>query len=197
MHKLILVTIVLSQSGAAQPTAPSVVARYVQSLGGEPAMRAVTTRITEGEFDNGRGLNTRYRIIEEAPNRRVTLIGTDPIESPMGSGRSYDGVAGWDKNFIGTGLRTLEGRELADAARDADMLRPLTLLADCTTTAVQSNQDADIVACANKSGNRVSFHFSKKTCRSMDMLSNCVSMQKMLLKDLFLRRDNSKNIKCR
>ena len=163
MHKLILVAIVLSQASASQPTPLSVVARYVQALGGEQAIRAVKTRISEGEFDNGRGLQTRYRIIEETPNKRVTLIGTDPIESPMGSGRGYDGVAGWDKNFIGTGLRTLEGRELADAARDAEMLRPLNLLAECTTTAVQSNPDEDVVACSNKTGNRVSFHFSKKT----------------------------------
>ena len=41
---------------------------------------------------------------------------------------------GWDKNLIGTGLRTLEGPELAGIARDADILRPLHLLDECTTT---------------------------------------------------------------
>src|SRR5262245_34805821 len=108
-----------------KPTPASVLARYVQALGGEAALRAITTRVTDGAFDNGRGLKTRYRIVEQTPSMRVTIIGADPIDSPGGSGRGYDGAHGWDKSFIGTSLRALDGRELADAARDADMLRPL------------------------------------------------------------------------
>jgi hypothetical protein len=163
MHKLLFVAIVLSQTGAVQPTPQSVVARYVQSLGGETAMRAVKTRITEGEFDNGRGLRTRYRIFEETPNKRVTLIGTDPIGSPTGSGRGYDGAAGWDKNYIGTGLRSLEGRELVDVAREADLLRPLRLIDDCASTSLENAKTADVVVCATKAGGQLRYHFDRKT----------------------------------
>src|SRR5262245_18916740 len=122
----VLIAILVFSAVTTQSTSTTaILARYVQVLGGEAAIRAVTSRVKEGEYDNGRGLNTRFLIIEEAPNRRVTIIGTDSIDGVMGSGRGYDGTAGWDKNFVGTGLRTLAGRELADVARDADMLRPL------------------------------------------------------------------------
>src|SRR5262245_29960648 len=60
-------------STQAAPTAAAILARYVRESGGEAAIRAVKSRATEGEFDNGRGLHTRYRIVEEAPNRRVTF----------------------------------------------------------------------------------------------------------------------------
>src|SRR6185295_13164497 len=92
--------------------------RYVEAIGGEGALRAVRSRVTTGEFNNGRGLVMPFRIVEQTPNRRVTVIGTHPIDSNEGSGRGFDGVAGWDKNFIGTGLRGIEGQELADLQRE-------------------------------------------------------------------------------
>ena len=122
LFALSLLTLAATQG--APLSAATLVNRYVQAIGGESAILAVTTRISEGEYDNGRGLNTRFRIVEEAPNQGVTLIGPDAIDAPTGSGRGFDGAVGWDKNFIGTGLRTLEGRELAAAARDADVHRP-------------------------------------------------------------------------
>lgn len=147
----------------ATPTPASVLARYVQAVGGEAALVAIKTRVTEGEFDNGRGLKTRYRVVEQAPNMRLTLIGADPIDSPSGSGRGYDGARGWDKSFIGTGLRALEGRELADAARDADMLRPLHLAEDCGSTAVEKTPAQNIVVCQLKAGGVVRHAFDTTT----------------------------------
>jgi hypothetical protein len=138
--------------------------RYVQALGGEEALRAVRTRVTSGEFNNGRGLVTPFRIVEQTPNRRVTLIGTHPIDSNEGSGRGFDGVAGWDKNFIGTGLRGIEGQELADLQREADLLRPLHLHDACQTVTVETTADRSgrllpairrAIAFAFRSGERV------------------------------------------
>lgn len=93
-----------------------------------------------------------FQIVEEAPNRKVTLIGPDAIGSPMGSGRGFDGVKAWDKSFIGTGLRTLEGRELADAARDADVQRLLHLLDDCPGPKIATRPGGHTVTCDIKSG---------------------------------------------
>ncbi len=49
----------------------------------------------------------------------MTLIGEDAIDTESGSGRGFNETAGWDKNFVGTGLRTLDGAELAALARPA------------------------------------------------------------------------------
>jgi hypothetical protein len=163
MHSLIAPAALLSLLHAVQPTPQDVVARYVAAIGGEKALRSIASRITEGEFDNGRGLTTRYRMIEQSPNRRVTLIGPDPIDSPTGSGRGFDGTNGWDKNYIGTGLRRVTGDELADTAREADMLRPLRLLEDCLAATIDSQGDTDVVHCMNRAGNRIGFHFERKT----------------------------------
>jgi hypothetical protein len=135
------------------------VRRYVEALGGEAALRAVHTRVTTGEFNNGRGLVTPFRMVEQAPNRRVTVIGTHSIDSREGSGRGFDGAAGWDKNFIGTGLRTLDGQELADLQRDADMLRPLHLLDSCATATIDSTASDVVIVCATKQGTRLRWHF--------------------------------------
>ena len=144
-------------------TPPAVLSRYVQAIGGDAAIRAVATRVTEGEFDNGRGLKTRYRIVEESPNKRITIIGTDPVDAATGSARAYDGANGWDKNFIGTGLRVLAGRELADAARDADMLRPLHLLDDCESTTLEKTATQMIIVCHVKSGGVMRHAFDNTT----------------------------------
>ena len=163
MSLCIAAALCIAQAAPPAPAAHVILARYVQAIGGETALRGVKNRITEGEFDNGRGLATRFKTVDEAPNRRTTIIGTDPIDGPMGSGRGFDGVNGWDKSFIGTGLRSLDGRELADAARDADLLRPMHLLDDCASTRVENRGGDDIIVCTVKAGGVVRHTFDTRT----------------------------------
>jgi hypothetical protein len=131
--------------GAALAQAPSgataIRADYIRALGGAEALKMVTSRITEGRFDNGRGLTAAFRLYEKAPDKRLTTIGDEPLTSPEGSGRGYDGRTGWDKNFIGTGLRTLQGLELADCGRDADFFGPLHIFDVCSTVSVDSSTE--------------------------------------------------------
>ena len=164
VRALIAVLALIATANAAQERAQpaiEILHRYVQAIGGEEALRAVRTRITEGEFDNGRGLVTRYLTYEQAPDKRVTLIGTRPIDSENGSGRGFDGAGGWDKNFIGTGLRTVSGSELADLKRDADILRPLHLLDDCVSTRVGPSADSTVIACQSATSKRIRWHFDR------------------------------------
>ena len=148
---------------AQAPSHTAVLSRYIEALGGETALRAIRSRITEGQFDNGRGLETRFRTYDQAPNKRTTIIGTAAIEDAAGSGRGYDGAAGWDKNFIGTGRRALAGSELAAVAREADLLRPLHLLDDCQSPRVESDAQHDVVICQTASGTRTRLHFDRQT----------------------------------
>jgi len=151
----------LVQTGAPAPAA--IVQRYVEALGGEAALRAVRTRVSTGRFDNGRGLVTTFTIFERAPAARATILGTAPIGSPSGSGRGYDGTSGWDKSFVGTGLRAVTGPELDDLAREADVLAPLHLLVGCTSPRAEQAADADVIRCQPDKGPAFSYSFSRKT----------------------------------
>jgi hypothetical protein len=91
----------------------------------------------------------------------VTVIGTHGFDSREGSGRGFDGTSGWDKNFIGTGLRTVEGQELADLQSDADMLRPLRLLDFCASTTVESTASDSVIVCPTPQGTRLRFRFDR------------------------------------
>jgi hypothetical protein len=136
---------------------------YIRALGGAEALQAVTSRITEGRFNNGRGLEEAFRLYEKAPNKRLTTIGRESMTSPRGSGRGYDGVTGWDKNFIGTGLRTLQDRELADLARDADFFAALHLFEACSTISVDSPNDKERrVLCRLTDGRSEEYTFSSR-----------------------------------
>ena len=147
---------------AQAPAAESAIrADYIRAIGGAEALKTVTSRVTEGRFDNGRGLRDVFRLYEKAPNKRLTVIGQQPITSPQGSGRGYDGASGWDKNFIGTGLRTLQGVELADLAREADFFAVLGVFDACSTISVDSPVDNEKrVRCRLADGRSEHYRFS-------------------------------------
>jgi hypothetical protein len=153
--------LVLLQSPARPETA--VLARYVEAIGGEAALRAVRSRVTEGQFDNGRGMNVKYHLYEQAPDHRATVLESAPIAADRGSGRGFDGTIGWDKNFIGTGVRSVEGAELADLKREADVLRPLHLLDPCASVSVETSGADEIVTCRMADGKLVRFGFQRET----------------------------------
>ncbi len=136
-------------SPALDPAVAAVVERYVQALGGASALAAVTTQVNHGTFDNGRGLNEPYVIYVRRPNQRATIIGRRSIDEAAGSGRGYDGRSGWDKNFIGTGLRALTGAELADLARNSDLFRATRLgtTCDATSLAPAATTSVDVIRC--------------------------------------------------
>src|SRR5262245_27867623 len=115
----------------ADPAVTAVVDRYVRAIGGPSALEAATTQVVRGTFDNGRGLVEPYVLYARRANQRATIIGRRNIYDTEGSGRGYDGRTGWDKNFIGTGLRTVTGSELEDLARNADLFRPTRLADSC------------------------------------------------------------------
>jgi hypothetical protein len=68
-----LVLVVSTQT--AVPTANNVVDAYIRALGGEDALRRVTGRVTEGQFDNGRGLRETFRLLEKTPNTDLPGVG--------------------------------------------------------------------------------------------------------------------------
>ena len=140
-------------------SAAAAIERHARAVG-ESSLRSIRARVTEGVFDNGRGLVVRFRTFEKPPNKRVTVLETDRIEASNGSGRGYDGTTGWDKNFIGTGLRTVTGPELLDLERESQFLAPLRLADGCVSLALDDGADP-VVTCAMADGRTTRFHFDR------------------------------------
>lgn len=127
-----------SQDGspATALSADQVLAAYVDAIGGQRAIDAVQTRTTRGLVDNGRAFVQPFVTYAKHPDRIVTIIGRWKPEEPRGSVRGFDGQQGWDKNVLGTELRSVSGPELAALTRTADLFRPVHLPQLCDSIAV-------------------------------------------------------------
>src|SRR5262245_64556770 len=60
--------------------AEAIVARYTNAVGGTTAMSAITSRVTRGTFDNGRGLVTPFVTWMKLPDKLATQIGRKDLE---------------------------------------------------------------------------------------------------------------------
>lgn len=108
------------------PTLEQVLSRYVEATGGSAAHQRLTTRVAKGEWENvTRGVRYPIEIYSKAPNKRVEVL--DAPENRGFTGRGYDGAAGWSMNMTETGLRPLEGAELATTQRESDFYRQIRL----------------------------------------------------------------------
>jgi hypothetical protein len=126
-----------SRPNERDPEAQRVVAQYIDAIGGATLLSAVTSRVTRGTFTNGRGLTAPFVAYFKAPDQIATIIGSDSIDARTGSGRAYNGTAGWDKNFIGTGLRDVTGAELQTLVRDASAFPIAHLVETCDRLAFE------------------------------------------------------------
>ena len=115
-----------TDSSKALPTVEQVLRKYVEALGGSSAHLKLTTRVEKGEWENAtRGIRHPVEIYAKAPNKRVELL--DAPENRGATGRGHDGTTGWSMNMTETGLRYLEGAELAGAQRESDFYRQIRL----------------------------------------------------------------------
>lgn len=110
---------------SALPSTDDIIDRYIRAIGSEAAIQKIKTLVSHGT---------------ETTTNRMTPPATAPIEiyqttankllivraSPRGTiMEAFDGVKGWTRDARGS--RELEGRELADVMRDADLMRYLNL----------------------------------------------------------------------
>src|SRR5262245_7559332 len=98
----ILITLLFGLPGAqtvssGRAEAEKVVTRFVNAAGGATAIAGVTSRVTRGTFDNGRGLVEPFVTWLKTPDKLATQIGRNDVGNAGGSGRATDGRVGWDK----------------------------------------------------------------------------------------------------
>jgi outer membrane lipoprotein-sorting protein len=154
-------------SSRALPSVEQVLAKYVASIGGSAAHQKLTTRVATGEWENvTRGVRFPIEIYSKAPNKRVEIL--DAPENRGFTGRGYDGAAGWSMNMTETGLRQLEGAELAATQRESDFYRQITLdhlykQLKVSGTDRIGGKDVYVVEAVPESGNPEKLYFDAET----------------------------------
>jgi photosynthetic reaction center cytochrome c subunit len=116
--------------GPALPAADAIVAKYIDALGGEQALRKVTSRVVTGTLDIGevggaegtKPAQPPFELDEKAPNLTV-LFNRDPKNM---SAAGFDGTTAWLQNPVGQ-VGEAFGPQLARAKRTADLYEPLDL----------------------------------------------------------------------
>jgi zinc protease len=109
---------------AALPGVDEILEKYVKALGGKEAIEKISSRSAKGTFEiEAMNLSGDMETYNKAPNKFVNLL---TIPGAGGAGQGYDGAKGWESNPM-TGLRDLDGEELAVMKREADLYQPLNL----------------------------------------------------------------------
>jgi hypothetical protein len=159
--------------GAAAPQGPSadqILASYVQALGGEQAIRKVTSRTITSVRDVPAGAGggaPRQAQVEEyykAPNVMASVV-----HAPNGAttATGFDGTTGWTQDAKG-GVKNLTGTEEARAARTSDLYEALDLKQEYTRltargTAKVGDHDAYVLVGTPKDDQRERFFFDIKS----------------------------------
>src|SRR5262245_23475588 len=106
----------------ATPTVDQIIDRYVQAIGGEAAIRKLTSRITKMTLAiEGSDVTGSFEIYSQAPNKKV---GIGQFKLSNGAefeiSRGFNGAVGWALNPTNGGFRELSGTEQAAEKRDAE-----------------------------------------------------------------------------
>jgi len=115
------------QAPAAGPTADQILARYIDALGGEQALRKVTSRVMTGTMDlpaaaGNPGAHVQMELDAKAPDLMlVTMPGANGTAS-----NGFDGAAAWTQDNRGR-VAEVTGTDLVRAQRDSDFYQPLDL----------------------------------------------------------------------
>lgn len=104
------------------PAVDQILAKHVQALGGEDAIRKVFSRIEKGTITGFGGHQFPVEVFTKAPDKRVFVM-----HLPNGDSiTAFDGHVGWI-GAPGRPVREMSGGELEGAKLDADFFFPLRL----------------------------------------------------------------------
>lgn len=110
------------------PSPESILAKYVQVVGGEQAIRKITSRVTIAKRDYPAGpaglapVTAEVEIYEQAPNFTATISKAEKFTVSEG----YDGEAAWSQNVAGV-VSNLPEPDQQRAKRSADFYESLDL----------------------------------------------------------------------
>ena len=106
----------------ALPSADQVVARYIRAVGGEQALRKITSRVMKGTFEiDVPRISGEAEIDMAAPDKFRSLLKIPDAGEII---LSYDGKVGWASEPQ-SGVRDVTGRELEQLRRSSQFQREL------------------------------------------------------------------------
>lgn len=111
-----------SANPASLPSGAPALARYIQALGGEVALSAVSTRVERGNAVMPEGPPLAIDIYTRSPDERVSVMHMPKGESVT----AYNGQAGWI-SFPGRPVREMSVADQLAAKLDAEAFYPLQL----------------------------------------------------------------------
>jgi tetratricopeptide (TPR) repeat protein len=112
------------QSSTSLPTVDELLARYVQAMGGEKAIKAVNTRVIKGTLDiPGVSRGGSFETYQLAPDKILTINQAHPFGTIK---VGYNGRTAWTQTAAG--MRPVRNpADIAAIQREADMYGPLRL----------------------------------------------------------------------
>lgn len=151
---------------AAMPSTDDIIDRYIRAIGGDAAIQKTKTLVSRGtETTTNRMTPPATAPIEiyQTTANKMLIVRNNPRAAVM---EAFDGVKGWARDARGS--RELEGRELADAMGDADMLRYVNLRAAYPQMRVLTKEkvgdrEAYVVGATSRDDSREKLYFDMLT----------------------------------
>lgn len=105
------------EATAALPSADEILNKYRAAIGGEPAIKAQTSRHLTGRFEMpAQGMSGPLELLVAAPDRMLLRMELQGLGEIL---RGFDGTTGWSVDPA-VGPRLLQGRELDEIRHSAD-----------------------------------------------------------------------------
>jgi serine/threonine protein kinase len=129
-----------AEAPAAENIVDKILAHYVQALGGEQALKAVSSRVATGSFEvPSAGVSGTAEVYQKAPNKNLFIVSVPGI---LTSRRGFNGSAGWEVDGEGD-VKRLSGSELSAMKRTSGFYRELNLRNDYSSLTLSGKEKVD------------------------------------------------------
>jgi len=150
---------------AAENVVDQILTRYVQALGGEQALKAVSSRVATGSFEvSSAGVSGTAEVYQKAPNKNLFVVSVPGL---LTSRRGFNGSAGWEVDAEGN-VKRLAGSELSSMKRDSGFYRELNLRSEYSSLNLSGKEkvdghDAFVITATAADGGEEKMYFDVQT----------------------------------
>ena len=145
------------------PSASDVIEKYIQAVGGAPAVQNVSSRVESGTVTFGVGPGFPVEILSKSPSRQAMIV-----HLPAGdSSTVFDSRNGWLRSPAGP-VHDMPQADIEGAKLDADLQFPINVKKNfqelkVVRTEKVSEHDAILLFATNSSGPPLELYFDRQT----------------------------------